>query len=66
MELKKVLYGLTGLKAKGNLEIDILGVESDSRNIKEGFLFVCIKGFETDGHRYIENAIRKRCKSNFN
>ena len=57
MELKKVLNGLEGLKAKGNLDLEIAGVESDSRQVKNGYLFVAIVGFETDGHQYINNAI---------
>ncbi len=57
MKLKNMLVGLEGLKAKGDLEIEIKGVERDSRNIKKGYLFVAIKGFETDGHEYIQKAI---------
>lgn len=59
MELKKVLNGIEGLKVKGNLDLDITGVESDSRKIKKGNLFVAIIGFETDGHKYIASAIEK-------
>ena len=36
MELKKILVGLEGLKAKGKLDLDITGLESNSKNIKEG------------------------------
>ena len=57
MNLKNILNGLEGLKAKGNLDIDIQGIESNSQKVKENFLFVAIKGFVTDGHKYIENAI---------
>ena len=57
MELKKVLAGLEGLKAKGSLDIDIKGIESNSKNIKPGYMFFAIKGFNTDGHDYINNAI---------
>lgn len=57
MELKKVLAGLEGLKAKGTLDIDIKGIESNSKNIKPGYMFFAIKGFNTDGHDYINNAI---------
>ena len=57
MELKKVLAGLEGLKAKGSLNIDIKGIESNSKNIKPGYMFFAIKGFNTDGHDYINNAI---------
>ncbi|MDR0978700.1 MAG: UDP-N-acetylmuramoyl-L-alanyl-D-glutamate--2,6-diaminopimelate ligase [Lachnospiraceae bacterium] len=58
MELKKILNNIEGLKAKGNLEIDIKQIENDSRKVEEGALFVAITGFETDGHEYIETAIK--------
>ena len=58
MELKKLLVGLEGIKGKGDLNLDIKGVESNSKKIEEGFVFVAIKGFTTDGHEYIENAVK--------
>lgn len=58
MELRKILSGIDNLKGKGNLEIDINKVEKDSRLIKSRDLFVAIRGFETDGHDYIETAIK--------
>ena len=58
MELKRILAGLEGLKLRGDLELDIKGIQKDSRKIKEGDLFVAIKGYEFDGHKYIENAIQ--------
>ena len=58
MELKKILVGLEGIKAKGNLDLDITGIESNSKNVKEGYMFVAIKGFSTDGHEFVENAIQ--------
>ena len=57
MELKKMLVGLEGLKVKGNLDKEIEGLESNSKNVKKGYLFVAIKGFSTDGHQYVESAI---------
>ena len=33
MELKKILVGIEGLKAKGNLDIDVKNIESNSKNI---------------------------------
>ena len=62
MELKKVLIGLEGLKAKGNLDVEINNLDSNSKNIKEGDMFVAIKGFSTDGHKYINNAIKAGAK----
>ena len=41
----------------GNLsDIEIKGITSDSREIKQGFAFVCIKGVTDDGHKYAKNA----------
>ena len=57
MELKEILLGLEGLKVKGTLDLEIKGIENNSNNVKNGFLFIAIKGFSTDGHQYVENAI---------
>ena len=57
MELKEILLGLEGLKVKGTLDLEIKGIENNSKDVKEGFLFIAIKGFSTDGHQYVENAI---------
>lgn len=39
-------------------DISILGVESDSRKVKPGDLFVAVKGFNVDHHLYIDDAIK--------
>ena len=57
MELKNILAGIEGLKVRGNLDLEIPNLESDSRAIKKGDLFVAIKGFDVDGHEYIQKAI---------
>ena len=43
MKLRETLLGLEGLKAKGDLDLDINGIECNSENIKEGNMFVAIK-----------------------
>lgn len=62
MELKKILAGLEGLKVKGSLDLDINNLDSDSRNINDGDMFVAIKGFDVDGHEYIREAIGNGAK----
>ena len=57
MELKNVLRGIENYKSKGDIEIDILSIEDNSKNVKPGSLFVAVKGFEFDGHEFIEEAI---------
>ena len=59
MKLKDLLIGLNGLKARGDLDIDIKGIACNSNDVKEGDLFVAIKGFEYDGHKFINEAIEK-------
>ena len=62
MELKEILIGIEGIKAKGNIELNIENVDSDSRNIKNNGMFIAIQGFETDGVEYIPNAIENGAK----
>lgn len=38
-------------------DIDITSIAYDSRKVKAGSVFVCIKGFETDGHKYAKMAV---------
>lgn len=63
MELRKILVGIEGLKAKGSLDLDISSIECDYRNVKQGSLFVAINGFEVDGHTFINKAIEKGAKA---
>ena len=58
MELKKILVGIEGIKARGNLDLDIKSIENNSKEVKEGYMFVAIKGFSTDGHQFVESAIK--------
>ncbi len=62
MKLKAILNGIDGLKAKGNLDIDVTSIADDSRKVKKDGMFVAIKGFETDGHKYIRSAIENGAK----
>jgi len=41
----------------GNAELQISGVEIDSRKCKDGCLFIALKGVESDGHQYIGKAV---------
>ena len=43
MDLKSILSGLEGLKVKGNLDVEIEGIEKNSKEVKQGYLFIAIK-----------------------
>lgn len=57
MKLKDVLKNINYKLLKGNLNIEINGIEDDSRQIKENYLFISIFGFNENGHKYINEAI---------
>ena len=56
-KLKDILYGVDLLSIDGDRLIDIKGVASDSRKVKDGFLFIAFKGTIQDGHDFIDEAI---------
>lgn len=37
----------------------IKGITQDSRQVGPGFLFVAVKGFRSDGHEYVDQAIQR-------
>lgn len=59
MKLQTLLSQLQNMKLSGNENPDILSIEMDSREVKEGSLFICISGYTVDGHDYAEQAVRR-------
>jgi UDP-N-acetylmuramoyl-L-alanyl-D-glutamate--2,6-diaminopimelate ligase len=57
MKLNELVKNLKTLNTIGDVEVEITGVNIDSRRIKSGHLFVAIKGTQADGHNYIGKAI---------
>ncbi len=57
MELKEILYKVPLQEVRGNTNIEIQGIHFDSREIRDGFLFVAIKGQNNDGHDFISQVI---------
>ena len=57
MKLNEVLKNITPIKIVGNDNVEITGVNIDSRRIKAGHLFVAIRGTLVDGHQFIDKAI---------
>lgn len=58
MQLEEILFALPFYKTKQSVEnIQINGIKMDHRDIKAGDIFVCIKGFTVDGHRFAQQAI---------
>jgi len=55
--LKEIVYKVSLNSVSGNMDNDIKGVFVDSRSVQPGGLFVAVSGIQTDGHRYMDNAI---------
>lgn len=59
MRLDDLLKNIEAVSTKGTGDGEITDVVFDSREVKEGSLFVAIKGDKSDGHSFIEDAIAK-------
>lgn len=60
MLLEKLLESIEYIYLKGfQFDTEITGLCYDSRKVKPGDLFVCIKGYESDGHKYAQSAVEK-------
>ena len=57
MRLNELLKNVEVLNTIGQAEVEITGVNIDSRRIEKGHLFVAIPGTVTDGHKFIPKAI---------
>ncbi len=59
MKLQQLLNGVSILDHKGNMDIDVKGVNIDSRKVGKGDMFIAVKGTAVDGHVYIPKAIEQ-------
>ena len=59
MKLSEILKDVPVLEWHADPEMEIKGVEADSRRTGPGCLFVAVVGYETDGHGYIPAAAEK-------
>lgn len=57
MKLEQLINTLEVEKIVGNTDIEITGITQHSKRVKRGNIFICIKGFVFDGHKFIDEAI---------
>ena len=62
MKLSKLLKEIEVRKIIGNTEFEVTDIFYDSRKVKAGSLFVCVKGLKFDGHRFINDALKRGAK----
>ncbi len=57
MTLSELLKDVKIKKMSGGGGMKISGVAYDSRKVKPGYVFVCITGYATDGHKFARSAV---------
>lgn len=57
MRLELLLADIRKVSVVGDETKEITGVNIDSRQVKDGHLFIAVKGTQADGHSYIDKAI---------
>lgn len=57
MLLRDLLSPLLQKKVNGDDSIEITGLTADSRQVKPGFLFICLTGYTVDGHSFAAKAV---------
>lgn len=58
MKLRDIIGNYPLSHINGNLDIEITGIEHNSNKVKRGNLFIAQKGYNHDGHNYIDDAIK--------
>ena len=59
MKLLSLLQGIRVLETTASMDLELTGVSYDSRTTEPGNLYVAVKGYATDGHKYIPGAVEK-------
>jgi UDP-N-acetylmuramoyl-L-alanyl-D-glutamate--2,6-diaminopimelate ligase len=59
MKLNDLLRGIKYELLQGEVDAEVSKLEYDSRKIEAGDAFICVKGYETDGHGYAGSAAKK-------
>ena len=59
MKLSKLLEKCKVISIKGDEDVDVLSITSDSRTVDKGSLFIAVEGIFTDGHSYLGKAIEQ-------
>ena len=59
MKLSQLLQGIKTIEIQADMDMDIKNICYDSRHVEEGCVFVCIRGFQVDGHTFIDESFQK-------
>lgn len=60
MELTQLINSVSSIQITGNIQRkDVADIVYDSRKVQKNSVFVAVKGFNNDGHRFLQEAIAK-------
>ena len=57
--LQDILYKAGIRSVTGRTDIEVTNVQTDSRKVTAGSLFIALKGMHSDGHQYLDTAIQQ-------
>jgi UDP-N-acetylmuramoyl-L-alanyl-D-glutamate--2,6-diaminopimelate ligase len=59
MKLRELLVGVPGAEVTGDADVEINDLAFDSRRVRPGTLFFCVRGGRADGHQHAADALRQ-------
>ena len=61
--LSEILYKAGTVKIAGNTHISVSEIQFDSRKVRQGDVFVAVRGTQSDGHQFIAKAIESGARA---
>jgi len=59
MILKDIISGVNVISTTGSRDVEIKGVAYSSSDVSEGFCFVALRGANTDGNKFVSDALAR-------
>lgn len=59
MILKDLLHNFNYISCNDNTSVEVCHITNNTKEVAEGSVYVCIEGFKTDGHNFIDEAVKK-------
>lgn len=59
MKLSKLIQTIENKTLENFADVEITGISYNSKTTQKGDIFVCLKGENSDGHQYAQNALEK-------